>query len=318
MNDTSSMSPPIGILGGGGFGHALAIAAQKRGREVILWSRADASARGSSLRVTHEMADLRAAELIFIAVPSAHVAALGRALGAHLDGSHLLVHVSRGLVGDALEPLTMVLRMQTPSRRVGALAGPLSARALAEEIPAGAVVGTRFPEIVRAVEDALASSSMRVYHTPDVLGVEVASALVGVLALGTSYARALGVGPAALAIMATRGMAEAARLGAPLGASPQTFYGLAGFGDLVSAIAGDGRPEERLGRALAEGLDLQTACARVGAHIEGVGIARRVVAYAHRVGVECPVIQAIAAVVEGELDGPGAIAALMASRAGRE
>jgi len=224
------------------------------------------------------------------------------------------VHVSRGLVGDDLTTLTHVLRTETPCRRVGVLAGPLVATAIAEGVPAGGVIGTRFPEVVSAVTDAIAGPALRVYSTDDVEGVEVASAMVGLLALVTGFALEHRLSPATLAVMCTRGMVEAARLGATMHAQERTFAGLAGIGDLLAAIAGDDRPEIRLGRALAAGKSLDEAGRDAGAYIEGVTIAQRVAEHAARKGFEMPISQAVAEVLSRQLTPQQAIEQLMARR----
>jgi len=258
------------------------------------------------------MEQLAEAELLFVAVPSAHVETMADSLGRHLDGSHLLVHVSRGLLGEDLQTLTQLLRQRTPCRRVGALAGPLLASALAEGSPGAAVVGSVFPEIPDAVRSAIACPSMRIYHTDDVIGVEVASAMVGLVALAVAYAQGLGLGPPTLAMIATRGMFEAASIGATLGARHRTFSGLAGLGDLISAVADDRRPELLLGRAMAKGLTMEEAARAAGAHVEGTRIARCVADYAERLGLDVPVSAAVADVLDGSLDGKAAVARLMA------
>jgi glycerol-3-phosphate dehydrogenase (NAD(P)+) len=153
---------------------------------------------------------------------------------------------------------------------------------------------------------------MRIYHTDDVIGVEVASAMVGVVALAVAYAQGLGLGPPTLAMIATRGMFEAARIGATLGARRRTFSGLAGMGDLISAVANDGRPELLLGRAMAEGKSMEEAAKEAAAHVEGTRIARCVVDYAERMCVDVPVSAAVADVLDGSLDGKAAVARLMA------
>lgn len=308
------MTLRVGIVGGGSFGRGLATAAARAGHEVVLWSRAAqrAEAAPATFRVTSALADIAATELIFVAVPSPHVRDVARALGAHLDGGHLLVHVSRGLIGDELRTITRVLREETPVVRLGALAGPLVADALAAGTPSGAIVGSLFPEVGAAVRQAIAGETLRIYTTDDVAGVEVGSALVGMLALATGFAMGIGSGPAALAVLCTRGIAEAQRVGARLGARERTFAGLAGFGDLTSAVAGDERPEIRLGRALAQGASLEEAARTAGAYIEGVSIARRVARFAEQVGVDAPIAAATAAVVDGVLGPREAMRALMA------
>lgn len=310
--------PPVGVVGGGSFGRGLALAAAREGREVVLWSRSPRDMGHEAVRPTSQMHELSRTELLFLAVPSPHVPDLATQLGNHLDGRHLLVHVSRGLVGPEIRTLSQVLRTETPCRRVGSLAGPLLANALAEGEPGGAVVGTQFPEVAQAVREAIGGSRMRIYETNDVLGVEVASAMVGLLVLVIGYLQGIGMSPASLSVLATRGMAEAARIGGTLGASERTFSGLAGFGDLLAAIAGDDRPEIRLGRALAKGTAFQDAAQHAGAHIEGLGIARRAADYSTRLGLEAPITETVAAVMEGRMDTEQAIQELMAREARAE
>ncbi len=305
------MTAPVAIVGGGTFGRALATAAARVDRAVINWSRAPQDFDHPKITTTSDLAALREAELVFLAVPSPHVPALCHELGRHLDGGHLVVHVSRGVVGDELETLTEVVRETTPVRRVGALAGPLVSRALAEGEPGGGIVGTLFPEVADAVRGALGGPSLRIYDTDDVLGVELASAFVSLVTLAMGYAKAGGFGPGTLAVLATRGMAEATRVVRARGGAERTTAGLAGFGDLLAAMAEDGRPELELGRALWDGEPLDEAASRLGAYVEGVRIAEQIEHFGARNQVETPLAAAMARVVAGELKHAEAAAALM-------
>src|SRR5690606_25963032 len=187
--------------------------------------------------------------------------------------------------------------------------GPINADVLAKGIPAGGIVGSGFPEIADAVREAI--RGVRLYDTDDTVGVEVASAMVGLLALVTGFCLESKIPPSATATMMSRGLAEAARVGVRMGAREETFHGLAGAGDLYAAMAGDERAELRLGRALARSTDLEAAGREAGAYIEGVTIARRVANYAARVGVDAPIATVTADVLEGLLDPAGALERLM-------
>lgn len=318
------MSPPIAVVGGGSFGQSVARAACRVGQRVILWSRQprriELEGGGDTLVTTTRLADLAQAELVFFAVPSPHVTALAGELGHFLDGSHLLVHVSRGLLGPELQTVSEVLGSRTPCRRVGALAGPLVAKNLAEGHPGGAIIGSAFPEVIEAVTDAIGGPRLRVYGTDDLVGVEVASALVGLVALALGHAMALRFGsePGTLAVLATRGLAEATRVGEARGGSPRTFAGLAGAGDLIAAVAGDGRPEVEFGRALAEGLDLRAAAERAGAYVEGAALAAHVAAFGRHHGIQVPLALGIAKLMAGEINAEQLAEALMARPAKRE
>jgi len=305
------MSAPVAIVGGGAFGRALATAAARVDRAVINWSRSPREFDHPKITTTSDFAALREAELVFLAVPSPHVPGLCHELGRHLDGGHLVAHVSRGVVGDDLETLTEVVRETTPVRRVGALAGPLVARGLSEGEPGGAIVGTLFPEVADAVRGALGGPSLRIYDTDDVIGVELASAFVSLITLAMGYAKAGGFGPGTLSVLATRGMAEATRVVQARGGSERTTAGLAGFGDLLAAMAEDGRPELALGRALWEGEPLDEAASRLGAYVEGVRIAEQIEHFGTRNQVQTPLAAAMAAVVAGKISQREAAALLM-------
>jgi glycerol-3-phosphate dehydrogenase (NAD(P)+) len=192
------------------------------------------------------------------------------------------------------------------------------ARALEQGEPGGGIVGSLFPEIGECVRDAIGGPTLRIYSTQDVIGVEVASALVGLLALAIGYAQGRGFGPSTTAVLATRGMAEAARIGVACGAEERTFSGLAGFGDLTAAVAGDGRPEYAFGRAIAEGLPLPKAAERAGAFVEGTSIAANAAEFASRHGFEAPICSAMSALLSGQASTADVLVQLMTRPARRE
>lgn len=311
------MSLGVGVVGAGGFGRALALAAARNAHNVTLWSRQQRD-MPERVRVTTDMAVLRDSELIFVAVPARHVVPVAEQLGEVVDGRHLVTHISRGLVGGNLKTLTQVIREKTVCRRIGVLAGPLVADALAEGRPSGAILGTGFPELTAMVREAIGSSGLRIYETTDVVGVELASATVGFLTVVVGYAQELGAEPGTLAVLATRGMVEMSRVGQTLGADDGTFMGLAGLGDLIAAVAGDQRPELRLGRAIARGADLRTAIGELGAYVEGFEVATHLLEHAERNGLETPISSTFVAVSEGRMSPDDAIEALMVRRVGKE
>jgi glycerol-3-phosphate dehydrogenase (NAD(P)+) len=313
----SGPRPLVAVLGGGRFGLALVRAAARTG-EVLLWSRRPTELELPNLRVTSELADVRAAELLLLAVPSRHAEQILTEAGRHLDGRHLLVHVSRGLLDDELRTMSHVLRTVTPCRRIGALAGPLSVDVLTNATPGAGVVGSEFPEVGEAVRGALGGPTLRIYDNDDMRGVELAAALTGLLLFATGFAQRVGFGASTIGAVATRGVAEVSRIGAALGARPDTFSGLACFGDLLAAVAGSDRPELVLGRALAEGATPKAALLRAGGNIEGIEVARRVAEFGKRRKIRTPLSDVIAEMVSGGLTAAEGVRQLMGRDVGRE
>jgi glycerol-3-phosphate dehydrogenase (NAD(P)+) len=233
------------------------------------------------------------ARLVVLAVPSGVARDVARSLGAHLGGEHFVVHGVRGLVGDAMETISDVVRDETPVRRLGALGGPALASELAAGLPGVMVCGSRYPEVNRAVRQVWSSATLRLSTTSDLLGLEWASALVGCLAIAVGYARGARLGPGLLAAVITRAVEEAASLTAAAGGEERTLLGLAGYGDLLASIAQAERPEVLLGEALAAGKSLEQALAGAGQRVEAVDLAARVVAWAGRSGVDAPIFAAL-------------------------
>ena len=311
------MSVRVGILGAGAFGRAIAVASARHGHDVVVWSRQE-RAFDDSVRTSTHIEDVRNCELIFLAAPARYAIEIAEQLGEVADGRHLVVHVSRGLIGAELKTITTVLREQTAVRRLGALAGPLVADALAEGRPSGAILGPMFPEVTQMVRRAIGGSKLRVYESEDVVGVQLASATVSFLTVALAYAQARGLEPATLAVVATRGMVEISRIGQAFGAREETFLGLAGLGDLIAAVAGDERPESRLGRAMAGGANAAKALSELGTYVEGFEAAKLMIEQAQRLGLETPISSTFVDVSEGHLTPEDATRVLMERRIGTE
>jgi glycerol-3-phosphate dehydrogenase (NAD(P)+) len=289
----------VGVVGGGPWGIALASAAARAGSDVTLFTRRDQTAATGSLVLTDDLATLAKAKLLVLAVPSLAARSVARALGDHLDGAHLVVHGVRGLSGEHLETISDILREETPARRLGALGGPVQASELQVGRPSAIMIGSRFPEVVAAVTHAFQSPSLRVYSTPDVRGLEWASALVGCLSIGVGFAEQAGAGPGLLAALISRGVDEAARIAAAIGAEERTMYGLGGYGDLLASIALEDRPEVVLGKALARGRKLDEAVAEAKLRVEAIALVPRIVAFAKERKVRVGVFEALEQILGG-------------------
>jgi glycerol-3-phosphate dehydrogenase (NAD(P)+) len=292
--------PSVGVIGGGFWGVALALAASRTGAEVLLYSRREQpQLLKDGPRIVRDHAEVARARLLVIAVPSNAARTALRALGDHMDGSHLVIHGVRGLEGEALKTVSDLVREETPARRVGALGGPVQEDELREGRPSAMVCGSRFPEVHAAVTAAFQSEALRVYTTPDLRGLEWASALVGCLAIGVGFAEQAGAGPGLLAALISRAVDSAARVAVAAGAEDRTMLGLGGYGDLLASIRLESRPEVVLGKALARGRTLDEAVAEARLRVEAIPLIPRVVAFAKARKVDGGVFEALETILKG-------------------
>jgi glycerol-3-phosphate dehydrogenase (NAD(P)+) len=158
----------------------------------------------------------------------------------------------------------------------------------------------------------LGGRSFRLYRSLDVVGVELAGALKNVVAIAAGAVDALALGDNAKAAIVTRGLAEITRLGVAAGASPATFAGLAGMGDILATCASPLSRNHRLGMAVAEGRPWAEVEAGFGGVAEGAYTVTAALALAQRLDVELPLAGAVHAVLFGGVPVLDAMAALLA------
>lgn len=113
------------------------------------------------------------------------------------------------------------------------------------------------------------------------------------IAIGAGMSDGIGFGANARTALITRGLAEMSRLGAALGAQPETFMGMAGLGDLVLTCTDNQSRNRRFGLALGQGKDVDTAQTDIGQVVEGYRNTKEVWMLAKRMGVEMPIVEQI-------------------------
>ena len=213
MAEASPVVPgPVGIVGGGSWGTALAHLIGGNGHPVLHWMRdvetiAEVNGRHTNTKYLPGMAlspqvaataDLarvgRECRLILLVVPSQSLRAVTGALGDHLDGGHVLVHGVKGFEQGTFKRMTTIIREETCVRKIGVLSGPNLAREVAEGQPSATVIASKYPEVIDASRAVLAGPTFRVYGNADVVGTEVGGALKNILAIASGMAFGLGFG----------------------------------------------------------------------------------------------------------------------------
>ncbi|HEX7054091.1 MAG TPA: NAD(P)H-dependent glycerol-3-phosphate dehydrogenase [Burkholderiales bacterium] len=316
----------VAVLGAGAWGTAIAGVLAGR-MDVRLWARDAAQARAiretrrnerylpgfalpAAVAVTDELPRaLEGAELVLAATP---VAGLREVL-AKLSARQGVVWLCKGFEqGSGALPHQIAAETLGRDARCGALSGPSFAEEVAQGLPCALTLACADAAFAQQAAGRLHGGRMRVYYSTDLVGVEICGALKNVMAIAAGISDGLGLGLNARAALITRGLAETARLGAALGARPETVMGLAGVGDLILTATGDLSRNRRVGLALARGEPLAAILKQLGHIAEGVGSAREVARLAAERGVDMPVTEAVNAVLSGALSPAAAVDRLLA------
>lgn len=318
---------PVSIIGAGAFGTSLA-GALAPGRDVTLWGRdpgtmsAAATSRElprlpgvrlpDSVGLTADLAEALAAPVLLLAIPAQ---ALGRFLAENAGtlADRTLVACCKGIDLQTMLGPWSAIRQAVPAARAAILTGPGFASEIGQGMPAALTLAAE-AGVETALLDDLATPLLRLYRSDDPRGAELGGALKNVIAIAAGLAIGAGFGESARAALITRGFAEMQRLAAKLGARPETLSGLSGFGDLVLTATSAKSRNYSFGVGLAAG----HIAPETGKTVEGHATARAVGRLARAHGIDMPIVEAVAEVLEGRLTPAEAAAGLMTRPLKRE
>jgi glycerol-3-phosphate dehydrogenase (NAD(P)+) len=320
----------VSVLGAGSWGTTLANLLATKGDEVRIWAYepevVEAINRqhenpiflsGVRLAPTIRAYDnvreaVAGAPVIVSAAPSHAVRSVVRNIQGAVRPGTLVVSATKGIETDSLALMSAVFAECLPEVRFAALSGPSFALEVCQGQPTLVVAASRDEATARDAQRIFATPRFRVYSHDDVVGVELAGALKNVIAIAAGILEGLGMGHNPRAALITRGLAEITRLGVALGASPLTFAGLAGMGDLILTTTGDLSRNRSLGVALGQGQTLDQYRAAHRSVAEGANTSKAGAALGARMGVELPITEKVCEVLFSGRPAREGIAELMA------
>nr|WP_176428523.1 MULTISPECIES: NAD(P)H-dependent glycerol-3-phosphate dehydrogenase [unclassified Vibrio] len=301
------------VVGAGSYGTSLAISLARNGANVVLWghdakhmARLDADRANQEFLPSIDFPDslivetdlkkaVQASRDLLVVVPSHVFGLVMNSLKPHLRDDSRICWATKGL-----EPETGRLLMDVAYDTIGeryslaVLSGPTFAKELAMGMPTAISVASPDAQFVEDLQGKIhCSKTFRVYANSDFIGMQLGGAVKNVIAIGAGMSDGIGFGANARTALITRGLAEMCRLGAALGAQPETFMGMAGLGDLVLTCTDNQSRNRRFGLALGQGKDVDTAQQEIGQVVEGYRNTKEVWLLAARMEVEMPIVDQI-------------------------
>lgn len=303
------MEYSISVLGAGSYGTALAISLARNGRRVMLWGhnpkKIELMQQGrcneqflpgqkfpEAMDLTSDLKTaMEAASIILVVVPSSAFRQVLHELKPFMTPAHRVAWATKGLENSTGRLLSEVAKEELgPHVPLAAISGPTFAKELASGLPTAiSVAGTddafteEFSQLIHSTKN------LRVYKNPDLIGLQIGGSVKNVIAIGAGLSDGLGFGANARTALITRGLVELQRLGVAMGASPKTFMGMAGLGDLVLTCTDNQSRNRRFGLALGAGKTIEEAIADIGQVVEGWENTKEVHLLAERYGVDMPI-----------------------------
>ena len=315
----------IGVIGGGSWGTAIALAVTRSHSEhdVRLWVMEDDLVRRmlasrendvflpgfklpDSLVITSDLGQaVKNCEILISVIPTQHLRSVWSEMTQLIGRGARIVSASKGLEHDShLRPSQVIADVMTrvPNVGIAALSGPSFAREVAASQPAAIVIASADETLATHLQQQLSGPSLRLYTNTDIAGVEVAAAIKNIIAISAGVCDGLELGYNARAALITRGLAEMTRLAVAMGGRAETMAGLAGMGDLVLTCTGGLSRNRTVGLELAKGRKLNEITGATKMIAEGVATTRVTVELARKLGVEMPIAEMMHRVLFEGLD----------------
>lgn len=333
------MSQKITIIGNGSMATVCALLLESRGAKVTIWgATADHMADliqtrentrylpgyriPESIRITADDASaMTDADLILTAIPTQYIRKIWNRLAPHTPPGVPIASVAKGIETDTILRPTQIIAdvlatggkddPDKPARPLAAISGPSVADELARCLPATVCVASDDEALGKMIQKTFNCHWFRVYTNNDLLGVELAGATKNVIALAAGMLDGLQAGINAKSALLSRGLAEITRLGVAMGARQETFFGIAGVGDLATTCFSPTGRNRTCGEQLGKGRKLEDILESMHGVVEGVPTTKSVVALAKKYRVEMPITQAIHQVLFEGMDPIEGISSLM-------
>lgn len=314
----------IGILGAGTWGIALARMLSNSGHDVIVWSALESEIKTLNTSNVHpKLPDVKLPEsiiytnsiseaclkneYIIFAVPSVYLRQTASEASNYLKDDQIVISVAKGIERDTLFTMSEVIidelsKNDISCNSVVALSGPTHAEEVALDIPTAIVAACNDLNFAEKVQDVFMNTCMRVYTNPDIKGVELCGALKNIIALAAGMLKGLNYGDNTLAALITRGISEIARLGVAVGGYEQTFYGLAGIGDLIVTATSKHSRNNQCGYYIGKGYSVKDAVEKVGMVVEGLNVLQAAIKLMKKCEVDMPITKAVNSVINENAD----------------
>lgn len=301
----------IGVIGAGSWGIALSRVLAKNGHNVTVWSILEDEI--TMLQENHEhltklpgvrlpesiqfTTDLKETvtgkDMLVMAVPSPFTRSTSKQMAPYVTDGQLIVNVAKGIEDVTYMTLTDIISQEIPGACVAVLSGPSHAEEVGKDMPTTLVAGAFQKETAEYIQNIFMCDFIRVYTSPDVLGIELGGALKNVVALAAGIADGLGCGDNTKAALITRGIAEISRLGTAMGGKLESFTGLTGIGDLIVTCSSQHSRNRKAGQLIGQGYTYEQAMKEVKMVVEGVYSAKAAAGLAEKYHVSMPIVQEV-------------------------
>ena len=299
----------ISILGAGSWSTAIAdLLAEKE--DVLLYARDQKLADSinkyhvntkylpdnklrDNIKATSNLEEIFNNKYIVNGIPTQQVRNVLNKSKDYLKDDHVIINLSKGLELNTHKRISEIFKEFNQKISYVVLTGPSHAEEVILKMPTTVVSACNDKKLAEDVQQLFVRDYFRVYSSTDVIGAELGGAIKNILAFGIGMATGLGYGDNAKAALITRGIHEMSRFAMAFGAEFKTINGLCGIGDLIVTATSEHSRNNRAGRLVGEGLNIDEVNEKIKMVVEGIPTTKAVYELAKDKNIELPITNEI-------------------------
>jgi len=301
----------ITFLGCGSWGAALGSVLENKGFNVRFWHRNPKTVNDMQMTGKHYLmsslefgqkvsfhSDINEAivgsENIVLAIPSQNVREIISKIKNKINSSMCIINVAKGIERETLKTVSEVVFDVTKDlSNYVTVSGPSHAEEVLDNTPTAIVSASKNISSANFVQKLFSTNKLRVYTNNDLIGVEIGGSAKNVIAIAAGFCDGFGYGDNTKSALMTRGIKELSKLGSCFGARMDTFFGLAGIGDLIVTCSSVHSRNRKLGERIGKGIGLDDAMNRSHMIAEGVITAYSIKRLSEKFDIEMPICGAV-------------------------
>ncbi|RZI46499.1 NAD(P)H-dependent glycerol-3-phosphate dehydrogenase [Candidatus Finniella inopinata] len=320
------------IVGAGAWGTALAMAMARGRHHVTLVPQSEAHAHelinhrvnktyfpditlDPKIQVDGDYNILKTADVILWVIPTQYTHSLLSSIKSMIQDHVPFIICSKGIdctqtpvTRDSLLSSIVSKIIENP---VAFLSGPNFAIEVARGLPAAATLAAHSKDLAEYLAGLLSTPLFPLFFHDDMIGVQIAGALKNVIAIASGIISGRELGKNAGAALLSWGLQEMKTLGVAMGARSDTFFSLAGMGDLILTCSSTESRNTSLGVALGQGVPLKEILASRNSVCEGMHTAGAVHNLSKQYQLVMPICETVYQVVQENISVDAAVHILM-------
>ncbi len=318
------------IIGGGAWGTALGnTLAKDSKKKVIIWSKEKEVAKELNINKSNSLylpninlnnniygtnkLDEAVAPIIFYVTPAQYFRNILFSHHKFLNDQMTIVICSKGIEEKTGNLLSNILEEINIDLNYGILSGPSFAKEVALGMPAALVLASKSLKFTEEISEKIKFKQLRLYHSDDLIGVQVGGAIKNVYAIGCGIVKGINFGQNAVAALIARAIVEMMRFCVTMGGNKETIFGLSGLGDAILTCNSELSRNFKLGKLIGEGKNIKNIIKGTITIAEGYYTVRAVYNIAKKNSIEMPILSAIYSIIYENRD-PKLVADKLMSR----